>query len=142
MLGHCGGIVAPAVSQQFLLFSAQAFLRLALFGFSCLKVTYKNVATLRTLCGNGDIGFSIGKQLAFAAPGAREAASKHLVHMKYLLLTEKRPPRETQTLCPGTRGGLAHIGIARLERIRLWSLTSVKLLEVSARLGRSQEKQR
>lgn len=85
MLGHCGGIIAPAVSQQFLLVSSQAFLRLALFGFTRLQVTSEDMTTLRTLRGNGDIGFPIGKQLALATPGARKTAREQLVHMKYLL---------------------------------------------------------
>ena len=82
LLGHCGGVIAPAVSQQFLLFSSQAFLRLALLGFSRLQITGEDMATLRTLCGNGDISFPIGKQLAFTTPGTKESAVERLVHMK------------------------------------------------------------
>jgi len=82
LLGHCGGMIAPAVSQQFLLFSSQAFLSLAFLGFARLQVTSVDMTTLRTLRGNGDISFPIGKQLAFTTPGTKEAAVERLVHMK------------------------------------------------------------
>ena len=91
LLGHCGGVIAPAVSQQFLFFSSQAFLCLAFLSFTRLQITSEDVTAFRALRGNSDAGLPIGEQFTFAAPGARETTVKRKVHMKSPPSNEKPP---------------------------------------------------